>query len=150
MRKNFTELKNETMTPEAQRLAHRMAMKELAEMELAELRKALHIRQNDLARKIKVTQADISQLERRPNVSLSTLANYVEGLDGKIEVRAVLPDRTIELTHLLAPIALPRKRPGRISVSPSPARRLAGKKQPAEQLKLQCGCVRKGTRSIQV
>ncbi len=29
--------------------------------------------------------------------------NYLNALGGRLELRAVLPDRTIELTHLLAP-----------------------------------------------
>jgi DNA-binding transcriptional regulator YiaG len=128
MRKTWTELKNETMTQEAQQVAHSMAMKELAEMELADLREDLHIRRNDLARKIKVTEAAISQLERRPNVLLSAIANYVEALDGKLEVRAVLPDRTIELTHLLAPSRVAAKKAGKNSRSPV-ARKKARRKK---------------------
>jgi transcriptional regulator with XRE-family HTH domain len=102
MRKTWTQIKNETMTKGEQRRARLLAMRDLAEMELAELRQALHVSQEDLAEKMKVTQVAISRLERRPNVLLESLSNYIEALGGKLELRAVLPNRTIRLTHLLA------------------------------------------------
>ena len=102
MAKTWTQIKNETMTKNEQRQAHRLAMRDLAEMELAELREALQVSQEELARKLKVTQAAISRLERRPNLLLESIANYIEALGGRLELHAVLPDRTVRLTHLLA------------------------------------------------
>jgi transcriptional regulator with XRE-family HTH domain len=90
------------MTKDEQRLAHVLAMGDLAEMELAELREALQVSQEELARKLKVTQAAISRLERRPKVLLASIANYIEALGGRLELRVVLPNRTVKLTHLLA------------------------------------------------
>ena len=55
-------------------------------------------------RMINLTQATISRLERRPNMLLDSLANYVEGLGGRLEICAVLPDRTVKLRHLLATV----------------------------------------------
>ncbi|MGA3166353.1 MAG: helix-turn-helix domain-containing protein [Terriglobia bacterium] len=102
MRKTWTQIKNETMTKDEQRLAHALAMRDLADMELSELREALQVSQGELAKKLKVTQAAISRLERRPNVLLESIANYVEALGGRLELHAVLPHRTVKLTHLLA------------------------------------------------
>jgi len=102
MRKTWTQIKNETMTKREQRAAAQLALRDLAEMELAELREALQLSQEDLAKKLKVTQVAVSRLERRPNVLVETLSNYIEGLGGKLELRAVLSKRTIKLTHLLA------------------------------------------------
>ncbi len=108
MRRTWTQIKNETMTKDEQRLAHRLAMRDLAEMELAELRETLQVSQEELAKKLKVTQAAISRLERRPNLLLESIANYIEALGGRLELHAVLPNRTVRLTHLLA--ATERKR----------------------------------------
>jgi transcriptional regulator with XRE-family HTH domain len=102
VRKTWTQIKNETMTKEEQRTAGLLALQDLAEMELADLREALQITQEDLANKLRVTQVAVSRLERRPNVLIETLSNYVEGLGGQLELRAILPNRTIRLTHLLA------------------------------------------------
>jgi DNA-binding transcriptional regulator YiaG len=102
MRRTWTQIKNETMTEEERRHAHMLAVRDLAEMELAELREALQVSQAMLAKKLKVTQVAISRLERRPNVLLESIANYVEALGGKLELYAVLPNRTVKLTHLLS------------------------------------------------
>jgi transcriptional regulator with XRE-family HTH domain len=102
MRKTWTQIKNETMTKDEQRAARVLALRDLAQMELAELREALRVTQKDLAKKLKVTQVSVSRLERRPNVLVETLSNYIRGLGGHLELHAVLPNRTIKLTHLLA------------------------------------------------
>jgi len=102
MRKTWAQIKNETMTKDEQEQARRLAIRDLAEMELAELRETLQVSQEELAKKLKVTQAAISRLERRPNLLLESIANYVEALGGRLELHAVLPNRTIRLTHLLA------------------------------------------------
>jgi transcriptional regulator with XRE-family HTH domain len=102
MRKTWTQIKNETMSEDEQRQAHILAERDLAEMELAELREALQVSQELLAKKLKVTQVAISRLERRPNVLVESIAHYVEALGGKLELYAVLPNRTVKLTHLLS------------------------------------------------
>jgi transcriptional regulator with XRE-family HTH domain len=102
MRKTWTQIKNATMTKDEQRQAQRQARRDSAEMELAQLRETLQVSQEELAAKLKVTQAAISRLERRPNLLLESISNYVEALGGRLELHAVLPDRTVRLTHLLA------------------------------------------------
>ena len=49
-----------------------------------------------------MTHAAISRLERRPNLLLESIASYIEALGGRLELHAVLPNRTVRLTHLLA------------------------------------------------
>jgi transcriptional regulator with XRE-family HTH domain len=98
----FSDLVNKTMSKDAQRKAHQKAQTILAEMELAELRKTLKVHQSDLAKKLKVTQAAISRLERRPNVLLETLSDYIGALGGQLELHAKFPHRTVKLTHLVA------------------------------------------------
>jgi transcriptional regulator with XRE-family HTH domain len=111
MRKTWAQLKNDTMTKDEQRRARELAMGDLAEMELAELREALQVSQEELAKKLKVTQAAISRLERRPNVLLESIATYVAALGGRIEVHAVLPNRTVKLTHVLEPVERKKSTP---------------------------------------
>jgi DNA-binding transcriptional regulator YiaG len=71
----------------------------LAEMELADLREALEIRQTDLAQKLKTTQAAVSRLERRGNVTVASLKGYIEALGGRLELSAVLPGHTVKIAH---------------------------------------------------
>ena len=99
MRTSWRDIKNQTMTKAQQARAHTLAMRDLREMELRDLREALQITQVELAKKLKTTQAAVSRLEKRPGMLVNTLRDYVEALGGKIEVRAVLPDRTVSLTQ---------------------------------------------------
>ena len=98
--KPFSELMAK-MSPGAQKRSRALTNKILAEMELRDLREALEITQITLAKRLKTTQAAVSRLENRPHMFVSTLGDYVEALGGKIEVHAVLPDRTVGLTHFL-------------------------------------------------
>lgn len=61
------------------------------EMVLEELRHALDLTQEDMAKKLKTTQANVSKLERRTDMLLSTLAGYLHGLGGELEICASLP-----------------------------------------------------------
>jgi transcriptional regulator with XRE-family HTH domain len=98
--KPFSELVAK-MSPAAQKRSRKKTSKILAEMELRELREALEITQVELAKKLKTTQAAVSRLEKRRHMLIDTLGGYVEGLGGRIEVHAVLPGRTVSLTHFL-------------------------------------------------
>jgi transcriptional regulator with XRE-family HTH domain len=99
--KPFNELVSK-MSPAAQKRSRKKANKILAEMELRDLREALQVTQVELAKKLKTTQAAVSRLEKRRHMLIDTLGGYVEGLGGRIEVHAVLPDRTVSLTHFLS------------------------------------------------
>ena len=99
MRASWREIKNRTMTNSQQARAHALALQDLKELELRELREAMKVTQVKLAKKLKTIQAAISRLEKRPSMLVNTLGDYVEALGGRIEVRAVLPDRTVGLTE---------------------------------------------------
>lgn len=89
------------LPPARQQKIHEEARRIVAAMELAELREALHMRQQDLAKKLSVSQAAISQIEtRQEDIQLSTVERYVQALGGSLEIRAILPDRIVELNHL--------------------------------------------------
>jgi|SRR5580704_4313641 transcriptional regulator with XRE-family HTH domain len=96
--RSFSELIAE-MPLKAQSEIKRGTTKILAEMELAELREALAIRQADLAQKLKTTQAAVSRLERRGNITIGSLKGYVEALGGQLELNAILPGRTVKIAH---------------------------------------------------
>ena len=65
---------------------------------LAEIRKAAHMTQVDLARQLGVTQAAVSRLENREDILLSTLADFAAGL-GAVQGRIVfqINGREVEL-----------------------------------------------------
>ena len=52
-----------------------------------------------LAEILGVNQAEISKIEHRTDIYISTLAGYVEALVGKLEIRAVFPDREMRISQ---------------------------------------------------
>jgi DNA-binding transcriptional regulator YiaG len=98
--RSFSELVKK-MSPKAQEEIKRGTATILAEMELAELREALMIRQADLAQMLKTTQAAVSRLERRNNVTIGSLSGYIEALGGKLELNAILPNHTVKIAYAL-------------------------------------------------
>lgn len=64
------------------------------EMTLRELRKARQQSQEEIARSLHVKQAEVSKMERRTDVYVSTLRNYVEAMGGRLEITVTFPDRS--------------------------------------------------------
>jgi len=60
---------------------------------LGDVRTGLGITQVELAKRLGVSQGNVSELERRDDVYLSTLREYVEALGGTLEVAAVFPEQ---------------------------------------------------------
>lgn len=58
---------------------------------LQELRKRKHVTQKDLAELLGINQENVSRMERRKDLRLSTIREYVEALGGHIQIRAVFP-----------------------------------------------------------
>lgn len=59
---------------------------------LAQLRQSRHVTQVQLAETLGITQGNVSRLEARSDVYLSTLRSYVEALGGHLEIAAVFDD----------------------------------------------------------
>jgi transcriptional regulator with XRE-family HTH domain len=74
----------------------------LAEYEtLQELRKALNVTQEQLADELGMKQANISRLERRPDMLLSTLSRTIAALGGKLDLTVSFEDRPpVRLTKI--------------------------------------------------
>ena len=63
------------------------------ETTLQELRKAHRKTPTQLARKLHMTQGQISRLEQRSDLLLSTLRRFVEGMGGQLSLIAEFPAR---------------------------------------------------------
>jgi transcriptional regulator with XRE-family HTH domain len=88
------------------------AKAELKRIGFDKLRLARKQTQVALAERLDVPQNAVSRLERRTDLLLSTLRGYVEGLGGKLELRAVFPDGDF-LLESLGPPRSRRKQPAR-------------------------------------
>jgi transcriptional regulator with XRE-family HTH domain len=65
--------------------------------ELRELRHGRRVTQEQLAGRMGIGQENVSRIERREDLYLSTLRHYVEALGGQLEVSAVFDGVRIEL-----------------------------------------------------
>lgn len=75
------------------------AAKMLAEMPLQELRQARELSQNTLARLLGVTQPEISKIEKRTDMYLSTIRDYIEAMGGTLEVLASFPEGKVRISQ---------------------------------------------------
>ncbi len=64
---------------------------------LRELRAGRRVTQNELAERLGIRQPTVSTMERREDVSLSTLRRYVEALGGELRVSARFGDEMVEI-----------------------------------------------------
>ena len=71
------------------------AHKILAALPLQKLRQARDFSQRVLAKELDMTQPEISKLEHRADMYVSTLRRYIEAMGGTLEIRATFPDGTI-------------------------------------------------------
>lgn len=79
--------------PDDRRKRIELRAEELIEQELTlgELRKALNMTQTTLAKQLNVGQDTVSRLERRTDMLLSTLHDYVQSLGGRLELNVEFP-----------------------------------------------------------
>ena len=64
----------------------------VTEMNLPTLRKSRQKSQSEIASILEVNQAEISKMERRPDMYISTLINFVQALGGSVEIIARFPE----------------------------------------------------------
>ena len=99
MAKNFEQLraKLSPQAREASAVEHRRLMEE---MSLPQLRRARDLSQAKLAEELHMGQGDVSKLERRTDMYVSTLASYLQAVGADLEIRALFPDgRTVKITQ---------------------------------------------------
>jgi DNA-binding XRE family transcriptional regulator len=60
---------------------------------LQELRKELNLTQESMAELLDMNQANVSKVEKRTDMLISTLRGYIEAMGGSLELVARLPGR---------------------------------------------------------
>jgi transcriptional regulator with XRE-family HTH domain len=97
MTKKFAELEAK-MSPQARARSDEIFKALLADMPLAELRHAHSLSQQALAERLGVNQAAVSKLERRTDMYVSTLRQYVEAMGGELHIIARFPEGEVRIT----------------------------------------------------
>jgi DNA-binding XRE family transcriptional regulator len=98
MARKFKELE-ENMSPASRARVKARAAKLMEEMALDELRAAREMTQVSLARILNVNQSEISKIENRMDMYVSTLANFVQAMGGELEICAVFPEGRVRINQ---------------------------------------------------
>src|SRR5438477_1177256 len=96
MAKNFKALM-EKMPAEARARAEAKARAMITALPLDELREARQMTQMHLAKILGVRQSAISKMERRADMYVSTLSDFIEALGGQLEIRAIFQDGAVKI-----------------------------------------------------
>ncbi len=94
MARNFKELEA-NMRPASLARAKEM----MAEMLLAEIRRAVGLTQEQVAASLGIKQPSLSRLESQDDMQISTLRRLVPALGGELEIIAHLPGGAIRITQ---------------------------------------------------
>ena len=96
MARKFSELREE-MSPERRQKVQERTAAMLLGMDLVELRGSLELTQEELASRLAISQSNVSRLERRRDMLVSTLREVVEALGGELHLVAEFPEGTVEI-----------------------------------------------------
>ena len=98
MAKNFKELQAK-MSAESRARSEAKAKQLIQEMALDELRTARNLTQEHLAKVLGIEQSAVSKMERRTDVYVSTLADFIRAMGGALEIRAVFPEAIVRINQ---------------------------------------------------
>lgn len=72
---------------------------------LGELRRARRLTQETLAETLGMSQSEVSKVERRTDLYVSTLRRYVEAMGGELQIFARFPNGEVEIIQLAPELA---------------------------------------------
>lgn len=101
MAKNFKDLQAK-MSQESRARSEAKAQQIIREMALDELRAARALTQEHLSKILGVKQSAISKLERRADMYVSTLRDFITAMGGTLEIRAVFAEGDVRITQFNA------------------------------------------------
>ena len=87
------------MSPEARAKAQEQTQHLLREMPLQELRQARKVSQEKMAKCLHTRQSNISRIEKRADMYISTLRNVIKAMGGDLEIVARFPDGNVRINQ---------------------------------------------------
>src|SRR6185312_4866120 len=97
-RHSFAELRAR-MSPEAQVKAQAEAQRLGEEMDLAEVRRALKLSQEEIGQTLQIKQGSVAKIEKRADMYVSTLRRFIEAMGGQLEIIARFPDHVVKIRN---------------------------------------------------
>ena len=97
-RHSFAELRAR-MAPEARVAAEVAAGRLDEEMDLAEVRRALKLSQEEIGQTLQIQQGSVAKIEKRADMYVSTLRRFIEAMGGELEIVARFPDHAVKIRN---------------------------------------------------
>ncbi len=113
MAKTLNEMMERLSPQRRARVAARAKTLIAEEVALVELRRAKALTQKKIAATLGIGQEGVSRLEKRSDLLISTLRDYIEAMGGRLRLIADFPDRPSVEVSGLAAIAAARKKVAR-------------------------------------
>jgi len=89
----------EKMSPEARAKAGEQTRILLQEMPLQELRQARRMSQEQMAKNLHTRQSNVSRIEKRTDMYISTLRSVIKAMGGDLEIVARFPDGSVRINQ---------------------------------------------------
>jgi DNA-binding XRE family transcriptional regulator len=106
MARNINDVIKSLRAAERRAIEKRAAELIAEEMTLQELRRTREMTQVKMAKKLGVAQKQISEIEKRTDMHISTLRRSIEAMGGTLALVAEFPDRKpVKLTGIKAKVA---------------------------------------------
>ncbi|PWB84373.1 MAG: transcriptional regulator [Methylocystaceae bacterium] len=97
-RRSFAELRTR-MSSRAQTEAEAEAKRLGEEMDLAEVRRALKLSQEEIGQTLQIKQGSVAKIEKRADMYVSTLRRFIEAMGGELEIVARFPDHVVKIKN---------------------------------------------------
>ena len=97
-RHSFAELRAR-MSPEAKARADAEALRLGEEMDLAEVRRAMKLSQEEIGQVLQIKQGSVAKIEKRADMYVSTLCRFIEAMGGELEIVARFPDHSVKIKN---------------------------------------------------
>ena len=85
------------LTPEAEKRIQESVKEAVAVMTLHQLREARSLTQVNLAKVLQINQGAVSKMEKRADMYVSTLRNFIQAMGGQLQVKAIFPEGEIQI-----------------------------------------------------
>jgi len=88
------------MSPKARNRAGAKSRRLRRTMDLAELRRALELSQQQLAKRLRVNQPEVAKIEKRADMLLSTLGAVLRAMGADLKIVASFPQHDVQIRSL--------------------------------------------------
>lgn len=99
-----------TLSPEAEERTRQSVREAAGVMTLYQLREARSLTQVNLAKVLNINQGAVSKMEKRTDMYVSTLRNFIQAMGGQLQVKAIFPEGEIQIDQFET-VADPRNAP---------------------------------------